>query len=124
MEVGCAGKSTQLHEGQSYPYTADLLNPIEVMVYREGPTVELVNHTVHSYKDFNLWINERYVRQIPRLEAGASISVSLHEFSDEHGEAFRAGGLLSTRKPEPLTKAEIETDEGLIGLLVVRLDRP
>lgn len=125
---GCAGagrgaSATDLDSGRAYPYSAAILDPIEVMVYRTGARVELVNHTVRSFDGFDLWLNERYLKRVPGLQAGQTVTMSLHEFVDEYGEPFRAGGLLATRKSEPLSKAEIETDEGLIGLLVVPLER-
>jgi len=119
--AGCttSGQITAGTEPRAYPYDAPILDPVDVMVDRDGATVLLVNHTTHSYQDFDLWLNERYLRRIELLSTGGSMSLSLFEFVDEYGDPFKAGGLLATRKPDALVKAEIETGEGLVGLIVV-----
>lgn len=118
---GCVsqGRVTEGTVPRAYPYSTTVLQPVDIQLFRDGNKIQMVNHTVHSYNDFSLWINERYIRQIPKLPAGSSHTFSLFEFVDEYSEPFRAGGMLATRKPEPIVKAEIETSDGLVGLIVI-----
>ncbi len=70
-----------------------------------------------------LWFNMWFSRPIDGLAPGETLRFHLREFTDEHGQAFRAGGFFATREPERLVLAELETDEGrgpvLLRLIVV-----
>ena len=119
--VGCT-RGVVVTDGtvaRGYPYETPIVRAIDVQVFRKKTTIELVNYTAHSYADFDLWLNERFVRHVERLEAGETLQLSLFEFVDEHGEGLNAGGLLASERPDPIVKAEIETTEGLIGLVAI-----
>jgi len=119
--TGCGGRLGPLVEGTEptpYPYDVEVLPSVPVEVFRRGSRIEVVNHTVTDHEDVELWVNERYVRRIPSFPAGTTLVLPLREFVDEYGEAFRGGGLLGTESPDPVVKAEIRTEAGLLGLLV------
>ena len=105
------------------PYPHELHEPsaIDVQVFRKGPSIEVVNATARSFRNFDLWINQRYVRRVEALGPGGTIRLSLWDFYDVRGDRFSAGGFWRTEPPMPLAMAQIQEAEGepLIGLLVV-----
>lgn len=106
---------------RAYPLALRRAESIDIQVFREGTAVVLVNATTSSFHDFDLWLNERFVRSIGRLEAGETIRVPLAGFHDESGERFEPGGFFSVVPATPLWKAELELapDQGLVGLVTV-----
>ncbi len=109
---------------QSYPYHLHHANSVNIQVFREDTSIELVNATTRSYADFDLWINQRYTSRIESLPAGATLRVSLWDFYDERGESLNAGGLLRSDEPTPVRLVEIQTsdEEPLIGLITIRAE--
>ncbi|MHC4129768.1 MAG: hypothetical protein ACYSUA_16700 [Planctomycetota bacterium] len=97
------------------PYPHDLHRPeaVDIQVFRHGPSIELVN--------FDLWVNQRFVRRVEALPAGGTIRVSLWGFYDVRGDRFSAGGLWRTEPPTPLRLTQIQPDENepLIGLVTI-----
>jgi hypothetical protein len=95
-------------------------NSIGIQVFRKGPSIEIVNSTARSFQDFDLWINQRYVRHVAALQPGQTLRLSLWDFYDVRGDRFSAGGFWRTEPPMPLALAEIQEgeDQPLIGLLV------
>lgn len=121
MQTACmsGGRLTEGTQPRPYPYDAPILRTLDVQVFRDGSKIELVNHTTQPLADFDLWLNERYVRRIEALPPGESVTVSLYEFLDEYQEPFRGGGLWSTKLPDSVVKAEVQDSEGLVGLIVI-----
>ncbi len=121
MQASCfsTGRLTEGTQPRPYPYDEEILRTMDVQVFRDGSHIELVNHTTQSLSDFDLWLNERYVRHVAALPPGGSVTLSLYEFLDEYQEPFRGGGLWSTQLPEPIVKAEVQTAEGLVGLISI-----
>jgi len=116
----------KLSEGtmpRPYPYRAAILRAVDIQVFRDGSDIEIVNHSPHSFAQFDLWINERFVRRIESLPAGQTRRVSLFDFVDEYSDAFHGGGLFAIERADPVVKAEIESADGLIGLIVIPEDR-
>jgi hypothetical protein len=105
------------------PYPHDLHRPeaLDIQVFREGPHIEIVNATARSFYDFDLWINQRYVRRLEALRAGDTVRVSLWGFYDVRGDRFSAGGFWRTEPPTPLRLAEIQPGENepMIGMVVI-----
>ncbi len=106
------------------PYPADLhtTDTVDMQVFRDGTRIEIVNSTARSYSDFNLWINQRYVRRVESLPAGRSITLSLWDFWDKRGEVFYSGGFFASYKPAPLRLVEIQAseDQPMVGLITLR----
>jgi hypothetical protein len=105
------------------PYPEHLHRPqaVDIQVFREGASIEIVNATARSFRDFDLWINQRYVRRVEALGAGQTLKLSLWDFYDVRGDRFSAGGLWRTDPATPLRLAQIQVadDEPLIGLVAV-----
>lgn len=108
-----------------YPDELHAPNAIDIQVFRDGTTIELVNATPRSYEDFNLWINQRYVRAVDELPAGGRLRLSLWDFYDERGEIMNAGGFFRSYEPDPVRLVQIQTDDTspLLGLIAIR-DEP
>lgn len=107
-----------------YPGRLPQQGNVNIQVVRQTTTVELTNTTARAFGPSTLWLNARYSRPIPELRVGQSLTLSMKEFRDEHGDAFRHGGFFATETPDRLVLAQIETTgaEGepeLIGLVVV-----
>ena len=122
VSAGCQRRMYNI-ELATRPYPHELHEPdsIDIQVFRKGATIELVNATARSFGNFDLWINQRYVRRVEAMGAGQTIHLSLWDFYDVLGDRFSAGGFWRTEPPMPLAMAEIQEaeDEPLIGLLVV-----
>ena len=122
---GCL-RQTYFPERASRPYPLDLptAETVDMQVFREGTNIEIVNATARSYHDFDLWINQRYVRHVEALPAGETVRLSLWEFYDERGEVPSAGGFWRTVEATPVRLVEIQTaeDEPLIGLVTIRAE--
>lgn len=96
--------------------------PQDIQVFREGHRLRLVNTTTRSYHDAELWINQRYVMDLPALEPGATVIVNMGQLWDRWGGSPSAGGFLRRNAPTPVRMAEIELDDSapLVGLIVIR----
>jgi hypothetical protein len=113
-------------ERATRPYPIDLhrAESIDIQVFRDGTTIELQNATARSYRDFDVWINQRYVARVDELGAGERRRLSLWDFIDERGEVINAGGLFRTDEPTAIRLVEIQTaeDAPLIGLITIRAE--
>jgi hypothetical protein len=119
---GCQRRMYDISKAtRPYPHELHEPNSIDIQVFRKGPSIEIVNATARSFADFDLWINQRYVRNVELLGPGQTIRLSLWDFYDLRGDRFSAGGFWRTEPPMPLGMAQIQEAEGepLIGLLVV-----
>lgn len=117
----CASKAhiTEGTQPRPYPYEAPALEAAEIQIFRDGPKITVASHTVKSFEDFDLWLNERFVRHIDRLEAGDLLELRLNEFINEHGEPFKGGGFFGASEPDPIVKAEIEMADGMIAIVAI-----
>ena len=110
----------------SVPYPKSLHEPtsIDVQVIRDDTEITLSNATAQSFADFDLWLNQRYVRHVRALPAGESITLSLWGFHDVRGEPFNAGGFWRTEAATPLWLVEIQTgpESPLVGLITIVTD--
>jgi hypothetical protein len=102
--------------------TVQVPRSVQIQVFREGASLEIVNATARSYEDFDLWINQRYVKHLESLPAGETLRISLWDFYDERGEALVAGGFFRTEKETPVRLVEMQLDDEtpLIGLIAIR----
>ena len=125
-QIGCA---RQMYHPQraSEPYPRELhtANSIDVQVFRDGTTIELVNATPRSFDNFALWINQRFVQRVDSLPAGGRLRLSLWDFYDERGEIMNAGGFFRAYEPDPVRMVQIQLDDAspLLGLITIR-DEP
>lgn len=106
-----------------YPYEIESVRVVDVEVFRDGTKITLANHAPESFADFTLWINERYQAKVDALPLGGMLTISLDSLRDEFGEKFRAGGFFSSQKAQPVVKAEMQSTDSLIGLIVIPNDK-
>lgn len=93
-----------------------------MQVFRRDTQIEIVNSTPISYSDFDLWINQQFVRHVDALPAGQTIRLSLWDFYDENGDQFNAGGFFRAYEPMPVRLVQIQpkNDGPLTGLITIR----
>ncbi|MCH6551010.1 MAG: hypothetical protein IH804_03220 [Planctomycetes bacterium] len=105
-----------------YPHHLHRAVAVDIQVFRDSETIEIVNSTARSYSDFDLWVNQRYVQHIAGLAPGQTIRLSLWDFYDERGEVINAGGFWRTEPPTPVRLVEIQpgAEEPMIGLITIR----
>ena len=105
------------------PYPAQLAQgsvvDVQVIPNVTGGTIKLVNPTATGYRDFDLWINQRYVRRVAALDAGQTIDLPIESFWDERGEGPFPGGWFRYYQPTPIVLVQIQTgpDAPLVGLI-------
>ena len=107
-----------------YPYDLHTTNTVDIQLFRDETEIELVNSTATTYRNFDLWLNQRYVARVDELAAGGTIRLSLWDFYDELGESINAGGFFRTRRPDKVRLAEMQFDgtTPMIGLITVRAE--
>ena len=107
---------------RSYSHELHTIDTVDIQVFRDVELIELVNATVHSYLDFDIWINQRYVLHVDQMLAGETIRRSLWDFFDERGDRFNADGFWATREPERVRLVEMQPAQNLpmVGLLTIR----
>ena len=103
-----------------FPQQTQQTQVVDVQVFRDGPELTLVNATATTYREADLWINQRYVRALPVLPAGGRLVLNLLDFRDDAGERFRGGGFFAAKEPDPVVLAQLELKDGtLIGLVAL-----
>lgn len=120
---GCAGTAYDpARATRPYPVDLHVARSVDIQVFRDDTNLEVVNATARSYADFDLWVNQRYVRHVAALPAGESIRLSLWDFFDVRGEAFNAGGFWRTEEPTAVRLVQIQPapDQQLVGLITIR----
>ena len=106
---------------REYPQELHQTNSVNIQVFRHETSIEIINATTRSFKDFDLWINQRYVHRLESLPAGQTVHVSLWEFYDVRGESFNAGGFWRADEPTSVRLVEIQSSdtEPLVGLVTI-----
>ena len=120
--TGCA-RSAAFTERAPYPESLTVLPPSNIQLYRQGRTITLSNTTARPFGASTIWLNKWFSRDIKSLAIGESMTLTLGEFTDEYGDAFKGGGFFATTAPERIVHAELETQEDaqrvLVPLIVV-----
>jgi hypothetical protein len=99
---------------------------IQVIPNPGDGSIRLVNPTATSYRDFDLWVNKRYVRRVESLAAGETITLRIDSFWDERGEGPFPGGWFRYFAPTPIVLVQIQEkpDGPLVGLIAKPPDSP
>jgi hypothetical protein len=117
---GCTATRSDADAGNpAYPLDRPVVSTVDIQVVRRETEITLTNTTARAFPATRMWVNQWYGRDIPALGVGQTLTLDLSTFTDEYDQPFRAGGFWATRRPEKLVKAELETPEGLVGLVVV-----
>ena len=116
---GCSSRQDPSLAGPEYPETKSQSQTLDIQVVRSETAISITNTTARSYGRSRLWVNRWYSREIPSLGVGETIELPLKTFRDQYGETFRAGGFFATRKPQRVQQVQLETADGLVGLVAV-----
>jgi hypothetical protein len=116
---GCTSTMDPDLAGPEYPTTKSQTSTLDIQVVRGETSITVTNTTARAYGKSRLWLNRWYSHEIESLGVGETIEMKLNTFRDQHGESFRAGGFFATRKPQRVQQVQLETDDGLVGLIAV-----
>lgn len=119
---GCEGvRYDPARATRLYPDDLHYANSVNIQVFRHDTSIEIINATTQSYKDFDIWINQRFVHRLAALPAGETVHVSLWEFYDVRGESFNAGGFWRADEPGLVRLVEIQSSDTqpLVGLITI-----
>jgi len=102
-----------------YPFELPQGSVVQIQVIPQTDALKIINSTAVNYKNFDLWLNQRYVVHIPELLAGQTVVVPLDSMWDQSGGTPFSGGLLRYFQPTPLVLVQIQADEKspLVGLV-------
>lgn len=122
MPAGCStvnvdpARATRL-----YPRDLKQESVVRVQIIPGGTTIDVVNATARSYRDFDLWLNQRYMTHVQELLAGQTLTIPLNEFWDWRGEGPFEGGIFRYYAPTPiaLLQVQMSPDSPLIGFIAV-----
>ena len=115
-------KNVETLSKMRFPKAAPIGDDKDIVVLRDGRSIELVNRTASNYRDLYLWLNRRYVAQIESIRIGTGNRVQLSQFIDQHRQSFPVGALLAPDKARPLVSADLfDQTTGRRHRLVVRL---
>ena len=80
-----------------------------------------MNASGRSFRNFDVWVNQRYSRFVARLDAGETIRLPVDTFWDHLGEGPQTGGFFASAAPTPIALVQIQVDEvsPLVGLISV-----
>lgn len=107
-------------EPRYYPFEAEVGESLDIEVERKGNAIQLVNRTVHSYKNGQIWLNQQYGADLAEVPIGAGPLLDMESFINEHGERYPVGRFLQPDRDKPLVLADLYID-GKLHKLVVRL---
>jgi hypothetical protein len=110
---------------RAYPFTQPQTRVAEVQVFNDGEKMVIVNATLESWRNVDLWLNQRYMHHVTALDAGQTIAVNLSDFWDVRGEGPFSGGLLRYYPPTPIRLVQVQTalDAPLIGFMSIPTER-
>ncbi len=110
---------------RAYPFTQPQERVAEVQVFNDGDTMVIVNATLESWRNFDLWLNQRYMHHVDALLAGQTLRLKLDNFWDVRGEGPFSGGLLRYYAPTPirLVQAQPTLDAPLVGFTAIPTER-
>jgi len=85
----------------------------------------IVNASVDSWRDFDVWLNQRYLHRAGGLAAGETLRIPLDEFWDVRGEGPFPGGLFRYYAPTPIRLVQLQLDEKgpLVGFRAIPTER-
>jgi hypothetical protein len=110
---------------RAYPANLPQSRVAAVQVFNDGDAMLIVNATVESWSNVDIWLNQRYLKHVDALGAGQTLRIPLGEFWDVRGEGPFPGGLLRYYPPTPIRLVQIQTapDAPLIGFLSIPTER-
>jgi hypothetical protein len=110
---------------RTYPSDLPQSRVAEVQVFNDGDAMLIVNATVESWSNLDIWLNQRYMKRVESLAAGQTLRIPLGEFWDVRGEGPFPGGLLRYYPPTPIRLVQVQTspDAPLVGFVSIPTER-
>jgi len=110
---------------RAYPFNLAQERIADIQVFNDGDAMLIVNPTLEGWTDFDLWLNQRYMRHVDRLAPGETLRIPLSEFWDVRGEGPFPGGLLRYYQPTPIRLVQVQTSptQPLIGFRAIPTER-
>jgi hypothetical protein len=110
---------------RAYPFHLRQERVVDIQVFNDGDAMLVVNATVESWSNADIWLNQRYLHRIDRLDSGQTLRIPLGEFWDARGEGPFPGGLLRYYPPTPIRLVQIQTatDAPLVGFKAIPTER-
>ncbi|MBC7771747.1 MAG: hypothetical protein H7210_04560 [Pyrinomonadaceae bacterium] len=117
--LSACGGAQAIQEGAVYPADRAQTSVVDIQVFRDETVITFTNTTARSFPACRMWINKWFSKEIPAIGVGQTVSHSLHDFQDQYGDAFRAGGFFASDRPARLVLAQLEIGDEMVGLIVV-----
>ena len=105
---------------RTYPEDAEIAQPLNIEVIREGNAIILDNRTVHTYGPVQLWLNQQYGATLDVIPVGRGEPIALTSFRNRRGEPYPVAQFLAPDASQPLILADLATNN-TIHKLTVRL---
>lgn len=80
---------------------------LSMTVIQDRKSIKITNRTVDSYKDVQVWINQRYVTRVSDIPVGKTTSIALSSFINQYGEKYPTPGLFRPDRSFPALLVEI-----------------
>ena len=125
LAVSATGCETMRYEPskatRAYPFGTPQERVANVQVFNDGDAMLIVNPTAEGWTNIDVWLNQRYMHHVERLDAGQTLRIALGDFWDVRGEGPFPGGLLRYYPPTPIRLVQIEVAPGkpLVGFLSI-----
>lgn len=117
--AGCSTGTTGFVEGPIYPAQLRQARTLDIQVARDETHIRFTNTTASPIPACTMWANAWYSRALEPVAIGETVDLSLFDFKDQFGTAFKAGGFFATEKPTKLVLMQLEFPDELVGLIVV-----
>lgn len=94
---------------------------IDITVIQDSKSIKLTNRTVTSYKNVQVWVNQRYVTRVDNIPVGKTTSIPLKHLINQYGEKYPTPGLFRPDRSFPALLVEIyEPDQNKRYRLIVQ----
>ena len=112
LVVGCGGRRYDpARATRPYPIDRPPTRMLEIQALRSGGDLILVNASPFAFENFDVWVNQRYMLDLGRLDVGETRVTWLGDYFDQWGETPVAGGFFRTEAPTPAVLVEFEIDQ-------------
>lgn len=106
--------------GPAYPSTITQSGALDIHVFKTDTTVVFTNSTARNLPAGRLWLNGWWSAPTEPIPIGQAVEMPLDAFVDRDGDVFRGGGFFASRDPQRLVRAQLQTQDQLLGLVVVQ----
>ncbi|MBL4699952.1 MAG: hypothetical protein JKX85_01720 [Phycisphaeraceae bacterium] len=105
-----------------YPKDPDAFaGDLDITVIQNKKTLNLTNHTVQTYNQVQVWVNQRYVVRVPSIAVGQTTTISLKGLMNQYGEKYPTPGIFRPDRSFPALLVElVEPDQNKRYRLIVQ----